>query len=1145
MPNVTGQYTRGVLRALAAMATIQSNIGIITGMAIGDTVDALMEIAAKPRELLAERTTTLAEEQIAVTELSAYLYSVRLVSDNLGKSALFDSRKAASSNENVLSATVSGGPPEGVYSFTSVHTAQNNQFLSAGVADDDEPLGGGTISFRFGENVETPADLGRFNGGAGIQRGQIRITDRSGASAQIDLSTVQTVDDVLDAINSNININVTAVARGDGFRLIDNTGQSVSNLMVQEVGGGTTAASLGLDGINMAAPVADGKDMIWLDGNIRLDDLNDGTGVGIDDVYPADFYYTLRDGTTGSVDLSPRDGSEVDEDITLSDVIERINAAAPDKLQVSISEDGDRLIMTDLTNDLIGATLDTSLEPGNDGSGTIGQTGSMGMTSGGTESTAASLSLQLEGENNDILIQMGRDGEDLNGIEVILIDNGGGTDEASADYDAENKTLTISVNQGATTASTVASAVGDLFDFSIEPAYGSAAVKDLGLYGESDGGVIVGRRILGGAGSVLLSTLNGGKGYGELGCLELNDRSGASDTVDLSSAETLEEVIEAINAADVDIVARVNQPKNGIELVDQTGMSAANMIVANGDGTTNTADRLGIAVDAAVDSVSSGDMHMQIVCENTRLSSLNGGMGVDVGTFTIVDTSGMQAEVDLTGGDIETVGELIDAIGQLGIGVTAEINDTGDGILIRDLDNAGRELRVMEGDGTTAADLHLLDGATEIERNGLTYQAIDGSMTQTITLDEDDTLEDLQAKINELAGISSSIFNDGSNRPYRLSLVSDYIGEQGQLVVDTSGLDLDLEETAEARDALLVYGSPDNLSKGILVSSSSNTFSDVLPGLDLELKGVSDQAVMVTVERSDTNAIANIEAMVANYNRFREKLNELTEFNEETYETGLLFGDSAALRLDVDLSKMLSGSFLGVSSIQSLAEVGLGLNKDGTLSFDSAVFSEKFEEDADMVSSFFTGLKSGESGEDYGIYVRERETDSKTANTETVMTVSVDHELLNERFDKEPEVVMAYLRSLTHGGTLEEFGITVEDGQIEIDENVFQAKYLSDETFAGKLKPQTIGGVSKMFADTIEKLSGEDVSLLAQRFLALDRKIETNESRLEEMDRRLELQRERLYMQFYNMEIAIGKLQNNLTALDTIQPMATLTSSSS
>ncbi len=93
----------------------------------------------------------------------------------------------------------------------------------------------------------------------------------------------------------------------------------------------------------------------------------------------------------------------------------------------------------------------------------------------------------------------------------------------------------------------------------------------MGLTGTAVDGVITGRRIISGANTVLLSSLGGGKGLGELGAINLTDRNGASATVDLSNAETLEDVIEAINAAPVQITARVNQARNGIELMDTSG----------------------------------------------------------------------------------------------------------------------------------------------------------------------------------------------------------------------------------------------------------------------------------------------------------------------------------------------------------------------------------------------------------------------------------------------------------------------------------------------------------------------------------------------------------------------------------------------
>jgi len=258
------------------MGRIQSSIGVITGMPIMDTVDSLMELAARPRELLMTRNTRLQAEQLALNGLAASLLSVKYITDNLGKAGLFGQRKVTSSDSSKLSVTSSGQPPLGTYQFTPLRMVQTQQLLSSGFESDNDPIGGGKLTFRFGGHVQQSAELDLFGGGQGVARGTIRITDRSGNEADIDLSTVQTVDDVLQTINSDTTIDVTAVTRGDRIRLIDNTGETVSNLMVEEIGGGSTAASLGLAGIDVADDVADGQDMLQLFENIDLDVLNDG-----------------------------------------------------------------------------------------------------------------------------------------------------------------------------------------------------------------------------------------------------------------------------------------------------------------------------------------------------------------------------------------------------------------------------------------------------------------------------------------------------------------------------------------------------------------------------------------------------------------------------------------------------------------------------------------------------------------------------------------------------------------------------------------------------------------------------------------------------------------------------------------------------
>jgi len=834
------------------MARIQTNIGLITGIPIGDTVDQLIEVAARPRDMLVERTDELQGEQVAINSLAALLLSVQFVSNKLGSESLFDKRAVTSSNTDVLTATQTGQPPKGSYQFTPLRMVQSQQLLSSGFKTDTDPIGDGRLTFRFGDHVQRTARLECFGGGNGVVRGKICITDRSGATAEIDLSTVQTVDEVLEAVNGNNTINVTAVAHGDGLRLIDNTGQTASNLKVEEIAGGTTADSLGLAGIDVAASVADGQDMLWLYQDLELDMLNDGTGILVDPIL-SDIEYQLRDGTTGQIDLSPIEsgGSNVIEETTLGEILDVINAAVPEKLQVQIAPDGDRLIITDLT----------------EGAGT----------------------------------------------------------------------------------------------FQLQSLHDSNALADLGLDGQAVDGQITGRRIFGGAGTVLLSSLGGPTGLGPLGLLDLTDRSGTSDTVDLADAETLDEVIDAINAAGVEILAQVNQARNGIELVDTTGSTAGNLVVANGDGETATADKLGIAVDDNVTKVNSGDLHLQVIAHNTLLDNMNGGAGVALGMFSIFDTAGVSRELNLSE-DTKTIGDVIRQINLLSLGVVAEINETGDGIRIRDTAHGSGTLQIIEGSSTAAKDLHLLGDVLEVEIAGQTTQVIDGTTTCIIDLDEDDSFEDLLTKINDLgAGVTASTFVDGSNKPYRLSLASDRAGKAGQLVLDTSGVDFQFQEIVRAQDAMLVFGDPGAAASSVCITSSSNDFTDVLSGISLQIKDASAEPVTITVSTTDTDLVASAKTLVQNYNSFREKLLELTAYDVETNTGSILTGDATALRLDTDLSYLLSGRFAGAGSIQSLGELGISLKADGTLDLDESQFKAAYAADPQAVKEFFTEEQFGVS----------------------------------------------------------------------------------------------------------------------------------------------------------------------------------------
>src|SRR5262249_11045033 len=143
-------------------------------------------------------------------------------------------------------------------------------------------------------------------------------------------------------------IGVQASTNDGQFVLTDTTGKTASNLIVSEVGGGSTAASLGLSGINLAGTQATGSDVLQLFGDVPLSQLNDGNGVAFNPFLP-DLKINFRDGTSANVDFDVLNSGTTQQ--SLSDVINTINAAAPGKIQATISPDGKGITLTDLTTD--------------------------------------------------------------------------------------------------------------------------------------------------------------------------------------------------------------------------------------------------------------------------------------------------------------------------------------------------------------------------------------------------------------------------------------------------------------------------------------------------------------------------------------------------------------------------------------------------------------------------------------------------------------------------------------------------------------------------------------------------------------------------------------------------------------------------
>lgn len=981
----------------------------MSGIDTASLIDQLIAIERRPIENLQTRVSAIDVQRAAFMELSAQLLALQNAALSFGQSSFFRRFNSTSTNESVLTATAGDTAAPGSHTFRVRSLVTNHSVISRGFADaDTTPIGIGTITVEVGHGkVNRSTSLDTLNGGAGVRRGGITITDRSGASADIDLSTALTIDDVLNAINSNTTINVRAsvtgvASNGDtGDRIvIEDLSGETGNLIIANRGGGSTAADLGITA-NVAADRIDGTDLVRLSASTPLSMLNDGNGVGrLMSGTDLKFSTTFGDFTVsltsnlatqldtdlrmlnsgngvrlGTIRITDRSGESAEVDLSnarsVRDVLDAINAAG-----VSVSA-----TVIQINDDSFFQITDTS-----------------GASGGGENAPKLKVEDVTGSAAADLGIAGEADGESIHGRDVYRIETIGDVINAINFAPDNNSFVQAVISEDGNGIMVRALGFGSTLTVTAgQDAAGraSTAARDLGLLGADGVATYESRRLLAGLNTVLLHLLNGGSGV-ELGEVRFTDRAGQTTTIDFSEAHTLQDVIDLINLDDAtSLVASINAAGNGLTLRDESDGEGSVVIE---DVSGSLAADLGIAgifTDEDGDAVNSGNLQLQYISRQTLLSDINNGRGVAYGTFQITDSNGALHTVNLSE-TVKTVGGVIDAINRLTPDtIEARINDTGDGIVVIDTSGGSSPLTIedLEG-GRAAADLRLAGTAAVGEG------FIDGSFEIRIETDASDTLESIAQKINDAgAGFTASVLNQGGAvNPFSLTITSEVSGRRGELVIDTIGIDLGLAMLSQAQDAVITIGREDS-SSARLISSSTNTLDDVVEGVTLNLLSVSDEPITVTIAQDIDTIVEAVNTFVEKYNAVLNTIDKNTSFNPDTLERGSLLGDPTVNLVRTRMHGVMLKRFGGVDeSMSRVFSVGLRLRDGNRLQFDEERFRDVYEESPQLVEELFTQEETGFAA------VLQETVEALTRDFDGVLSrkddlLSDQQELLNGRID--------------------------------------------------------------------------------------------------------------------------------------------------
>ena len=572
----------------------------------------------------------------------------------------------------------------------------------------DTNLPGSQIFGGFSNQVHGTVDLNPIttrntllsdlHGGSGITQGSIAVSDGS-STRIIDLSKAETLGDVADLINANPPTGRTVTARvsRDGLVLdLDDAGGG--NLTVREVGGGTTAAELGIFqtlGVG-TAPLTGGNLNPRLRQTTSLGDLF---------------------GTRAQTILeSPGKNNNI--------VIEARNrGTAANGATVQFVDDS----LLDATSGIV-----------------AGQE----FATYSATATPAQAALSFNGFGNNLVLTGATPGTSLNNVQIEVVDGGALGSAATATYNPSTKKLTIGIDTaGGTEIQNVIAAINSEGTFTA--AHDPSSASD-GAYNPTstvpigDAGLITGNTGNSGASAntilvhvqkdvttanqVLVAlqgnaTINGlfatslesqdasGAGATGTGVIDLNASASlsggsgfdpdltsglqivngnATHNVSFAGAQTLQDVLNTLNGSGAGVLAEINAGGDGI--VIRSRLAGYDFSIGENGG--NTASQFGV----------------RSLTGTSQLAELNHGAGVENGAgtdFTIVRNDGTSLAVDIAGA--HNVQDVIDLINnhpsnQLpGNVVTARLATYGNGIELYDPTPGTDSLHVLSATNSNVA----------------------------------------------------------------------------------------------------------------------------------------------------------------------------------------------------------------------------------------------------------------------------------------------------------------------------------------------------------------------------------------------------------------------------------------------------------
>ena len=433
------------------------------------------------------------------------------------------------------------------------------------------------------------------------------------------------------------------------------------------------------------------------------------------------------------------------------------------------------------------------------------------------------------------------------------------------------------------------------------------------------------------------TALNSGSSF----TMDVTVGSASTSTAAVSGLTINGTAITAVSADPTIVTTQGAAGQTETSVITFSALGAGHKVTLNGLTFTATAAMTAAQVASAFGGLTSGD---------TDGNTTGAALGTYSGTFTAGFTT-----ADWSSGTSVTA---------TSTSATTSVDDIA--ITARKFDNLATAINAQ----TSTTGVSAVNSSGALTLTGTTFsvgtttsstEAITGISAYRVTVAAGyDTPQGLVNAINTAGlDVTARLVNAGSSTsPSYKVVLSGATGADESFSLSSSPSSvltaLSFTETA-ATDAVLTVD-------GVTYTRSSNTVTDVVDGLTLNLLAASTSAT-VSLARDTTQVVSKIEALVAAYNEANSLFTEVTNPKSELDIYGAtLVGDTTVRMVRTQLREALLGeSSTPGTNVTAAWQMGLSVDKAGVMTLDTSKLATALADNFDDVVTTFTANQNNRS----------------------------------------------------------------------------------------------------------------------------------------------------------------------------------------